>query len=181
MKNKTTQGLGNENVLSFPKHDSLKYWRLKSNVNSHMSIQYVNHWESRSFPDLVGDKWCLQRKYMCRQHETLDYRNFHKPLSNSCYRSGKRQLNGYLFFNWYLRLGNQTFDFLMLGQQNFCYEKHFSSVPPPAINNDRSLTSSIWFLEMLASNSSTFWSVHFEFDYGGSVAATGFPQYRGLS
>ena len=28
MKNKTTQGLGNKNLLSFPKHDSLKYWRL---------------------------------------------------------------------------------------------------------------------------------------------------------
>ena len=42
MKNKTTQGLGNENLLSFPKHDSLKYLKLKSNVNSHMSIQYVN-------------------------------------------------------------------------------------------------------------------------------------------
>jgi hypothetical protein len=26
-----------------------------------------------------------------------------------------------------------------LGQQNFCHEKHFSSVPPPTINNDRSL------------------------------------------
>jgi hypothetical protein len=25
MKNKTTQGLGNKNLLSFPKHDSLKY------------------------------------------------------------------------------------------------------------------------------------------------------------
>jgi hypothetical protein len=42
MKNKTTQGLGNKKILSFPKHDSLKYWRLKSNVNSDMSIQYVN-------------------------------------------------------------------------------------------------------------------------------------------
>ena len=43
MKNKTTQGLVNKNVLSFPKHDSLKCRRrLKSNVNSHMSIQYVN-------------------------------------------------------------------------------------------------------------------------------------------
>ena len=41
MKNKTTQGMGNKNLFSFPKHDSLKYWRLKSNVNSHMSIQYV--------------------------------------------------------------------------------------------------------------------------------------------
>jgi hypothetical protein len=33
----------------FPKHDSLKYWRLKSNVNSHMSIQYVNQPESLSW------------------------------------------------------------------------------------------------------------------------------------
>jgi hypothetical protein len=48
MKNKTTQGLGNKNVLSFPKHDSLKYWRLKSNVSSHMSIHYVNQSESLS-------------------------------------------------------------------------------------------------------------------------------------
>ena len=48
MKNKTTQGLGNKNVLSFPKHDSLKYWRLKSNVNNHISIQYVNQSEIQS-------------------------------------------------------------------------------------------------------------------------------------
>ena len=48
MKNKTTQGLGNKNSLSFPKHDSLKYSRLKSNGNSHMSIQYVNQSESLS-------------------------------------------------------------------------------------------------------------------------------------
>jgi hypothetical protein len=39
MKNKTTQGLGNENVLSFPNHDhdSLKYRRLK-NLNSHICL-----------------------------------------------------------------------------------------------------------------------------------------------
>jgi hypothetical protein len=36
MKNKTTQGLGNKKLLSFLKHDSLKYRRLKSNVNNHM-------------------------------------------------------------------------------------------------------------------------------------------------
>ena len=48
MKNKTTQGLGDKNLLSFPKHDSLKYRRLKSNVDSHMSIQYVNQSESLS-------------------------------------------------------------------------------------------------------------------------------------
>ena len=41
MKNKTTRRLGNEILLSFPKHDSLKYLRQISNVNSHVSIQYI--------------------------------------------------------------------------------------------------------------------------------------------
>ena len=48
MENKTTQGLGKKNVLPFPQHDSFKYWRLKSNVNSHMPIQYINQSESLS-------------------------------------------------------------------------------------------------------------------------------------
>jgi hypothetical protein len=42
MKNKTSQGFGNKNLLSFPKHDSLKYWRLKSNVNSSSVICQYN-------------------------------------------------------------------------------------------------------------------------------------------
>jgi hypothetical protein len=42
---KTIQGLGNKNVLSFPKHDCIA---LKSNVNSRMSIQYVNQSKSVS-------------------------------------------------------------------------------------------------------------------------------------
>jgi hypothetical protein len=56
MKSKTTEGLGNKNLLLFPKHVALKYWRLESNVNSHMSIQYVNQSESLSwsFYDLWG-------------------------------------------------------------------------------------------------------------------------------
>jgi hypothetical protein len=46
---KKTQGLGNKNLLSFPKHDSLKYWRLKTNVNSHMSMTIgINQSESLS-------------------------------------------------------------------------------------------------------------------------------------
>jgi hypothetical protein len=46
MKNKTTQALRIKNLLSSSKHDSLKYCgRLKSNVNSHMSIQYVSQSE----------------------------------------------------------------------------------------------------------------------------------------
>jgi hypothetical protein len=87
MKNNlTTQGLGKQNLLSFLKQDSLKYWRPKTAMST---VIYVNQSESlsRSFSDLLGDKWRLQRKYMCRQHETLDCRKFHKPLSNSCHRS----------------------------------------------------------------------------------------------
>jgi hypothetical protein len=42
-------GLSNRNVLSFPEHGSFNYWRLKSNVNSHMSIQYVKQSESLSY------------------------------------------------------------------------------------------------------------------------------------
>ena len=42
MKSKTAQIFGNKNLLSFPKAI------LKSNVNSHMSIQYVNQSESLS-------------------------------------------------------------------------------------------------------------------------------------
>ena len=48
MKNKTSQGLGIKNLLSFPKHDSLDFCRLKSNVNGRMSIQSVNQSESLS-------------------------------------------------------------------------------------------------------------------------------------
>jgi hypothetical protein len=39
MKNKTTQGLGNRNLLSFPKHDSLKYWLLNKQYNMCKSIR----------------------------------------------------------------------------------------------------------------------------------------------
>ena len=37
MKNKTTQGLGNKTLLSFPKYDSNT--EDKSNVNSHLTMQ----------------------------------------------------------------------------------------------------------------------------------------------
>ena len=99
---KAIQGLGNKKIFSFSKHDSFKYWRLKSNVNSHMSIQCLNQSESSSFSDLSGGKCCFQRKYMCRQHEILHCRKLYKQLSNSCHRSGKGhvwQLNGILFGN----------------------------------------------------------------------------------
>jgi hypothetical protein len=43
-------------------------------------------------------------------------------------------MGGYLFFNLYWRLGKKYYD-----QQNFYQEKHFSSVPTPAINNERLL------------------------------------------
>jgi hypothetical protein len=36
-------------------------------------------------------------------------------------------------------LGNQIFDFLMVGQQNFATKKIYLRCQPPTINNDRSL------------------------------------------
>ena len=115
MKNKTTQGLGNKNLLSFPKHDSFEYWRLKSNNNSHTVCQNNKQINQSHYLDhFSGDKWCLQRKYICRQHETLDFENdtssyqihvtevVKDMCDNFCkvFRQG-----GYLFFNCYLRLG----------------------------------------------------------------------------
>jgi hypothetical protein len=82
-KNKTTQGLSNTNLLSFPKHDSLKNWRLKSNVNSHILIQYVNQSESLSwsFSDLSGDNVRVFKENTCADNmPTLDCRKFHKQL-----------------------------------------------------------------------------------------------------
>jgi hypothetical protein len=74
MKNKTTQGLGNKTLLSFPKYDSNT--EDKSNVNSHLTMQCneIQHNTTQrnttqqseslswSFSDLSGGKWCLQRK-----------------------------------------------------------------------------------------------------------------------
>jgi hypothetical protein len=153
MKNETTQGLGNKKLSSYPKHDSLKYWNLKGNVNSHMPIQYENQSESLSwsFSDLSGGKWCLQRKYMCRQHETLDCRKLHKQLSNSCHRSGKRhvwQLIGILLWRFWPGVGiyfvtdiwgwEKFFEFLINNgwMSKFFTEKGFLFGATPAINND---------------------------------------------
>jgi hypothetical protein len=116
MKNKTTQGLGNRNLLSFPKHDSFEYWRLKSNNNSHTVCQnnmQIN--QSHYLDHFSGDKWCLQRKYIIMQTTwNFGLWKWHKQLSNSCHRGGKGHVwqlwqvfrqGGYLFFNCYLRLG----------------------------------------------------------------------------
>jgi hypothetical protein len=70
MKNNTTQGLSNKNVLSFPKLDSLKYWKL-STVICQYNICTVNQsellsWSSirhayghpRIYQNLVASKKC---------------------------------------------------------------------------------------------------------------------------
>jgi hypothetical protein len=44
--------------------------RVNSSVHQSESLSWL-------FSDLSGGKWCLQRKYMCRQHETLDRRKLH--------------------------------------------------------------------------------------------------------
>ena len=113
-------------------------------VNSHISIQYVNqsHYILIISP-FVGRQRCLQRKYMYRQNETLDCRKYHKLLSNSCHRSGKGHVwnwivsvkvfgqSGYLFFNRYLRLGNQIF-LLFNGWVSKIFAKNISlRCPPP--------------------------------------------------
>ena len=47
---------------------------------------------------------------------------------------------GYLFFNWYLRLGEKFVNFLMVGSAKCLPRKNFFFVTTPAINNERSLT-----------------------------------------
>ena len=42
MKNKTTQGLGNKNLLSFPKHEILKT-KLSTVICQCINIIYLNH------------------------------------------------------------------------------------------------------------------------------------------
>jgi hypothetical protein len=72
MKNKTTEGLGNKNLMSFPEHDSLKYWRLKINVN--VAQSYVNTiCESIRVTILIIFRFVGRQRY---------------PLLNSCHRSG---------------------------------------------------------------------------------------------
>ena len=120
-----------------------------------LSLQYVNQSESQpsSFSELSGDKWCLQRKYMCRQHKTLHcIRKLHKKLSNSYQRSGKGHVTTewhlsvtflargrFLFFNWYLKLGKKIPTFLMVGSAKFLSRKIFLLGAILTINNDRSL------------------------------------------
>jgi hypothetical protein len=48
-----------------------------SNVNCHMLIQNTILIIFRFIR-----RWCLQRKYMCRQHETLHCRKLHKSYEN---------------------------------------------------------------------------------------------------
>jgi hypothetical protein len=99
-ENKTTQGLGYTFIVISKAWLTQINGNVNGNVNSHMSTLYINKSESLSwsFSNLSGGKWCLQRKYMCRQHETLDCRKLHKLLSNSCHRSGK----------WCVSYGNAT-------------------------------------------------------------------------
>ena len=152
MKNKTIEGLGNKNLLPFPKHHSFKYWRLKSNVNSHISIQCVSQSESLSWTfvrrQMVSPKkvhvqttwnFRLQKiahaviKLMLQKGErtcvTTDWYPFVKFLAKG----------GYLFLNWYLRLGKIIFDFI-IWISKVCARENISLGSPSAINNDRSLS-----------------------------------------
>jgi hypothetical protein len=79
MKKKTIQGLGDKNLLSFPKQQS-SICQIWQDVNSHMSIQYVNQSES-----LYLDHFpiCWEANGDSKESTCAN------PLSNSCHRSGK--------------------------------------------------------------------------------------------
>jgi hypothetical protein len=87
---------------------------------------------------------------MSRQHKILHFRKLHKQLSNSCYRNGKWhvwQLNGillardgYLFLNWYSRLGKEKFWLFNGWISKIVTKKNISLRYHPRHNNDRSLT-----------------------------------------
>jgi hypothetical protein len=149
-ENKTTAGLGNKIiVISEPWWlgiEILKTIKQCQHYNSRMSIQYVNQSESLSwsFSDLSGGKWCLHRKYMCRQHETLDCRKLHKYIvinethvtevvKDMCdnywmvyvYFCKVLARGGYLFFGYLFGI------FSWLDQQNVYQENHPTSVPFP--------------------------------------------------
>jgi hypothetical protein len=89
MKNKTTQGLGNKNLLSFPKHDSkIKKQCQQSYVNTICNLHHLS-----------GGKWCLQRKYMCRQHVTLHCRKLHKQFNiKRTYTCRKKTSMSFIYF-----------------------------------------------------------------------------------
>jgi hypothetical protein len=96
-KKKKTQGLGNKNLSSFPKYDSLKYWRLKNNVNRLTSIQHVNQSESLSLSFSVRRQVVSPKKV--HVHPTWNFRLQKIAQADSCHRSGKGyvwQLNGIL-------------------------------------------------------------------------------------
>ena len=140
MKNKTTQGLGNKNVLSFPKHDSLRCWRLKRNVNSHISIQYVNldHFpicqeaNGVSKKSKCADSMKLYTAENCtsnyQTHVTGAIKGQHDNwmVSLASFWPGV----GIYIFNWYLRLVFWLFNG-WIRRKTF-----FSLVPFPTINNE---------------------------------------------
>jgi hypothetical protein len=143
-ENKTTRGLCNIMLLLiFPKHDSLKYWRLNP-IDSYRYVLKSIRFIILTFSDLSGGKWTgVSKESTCADNImfTLYTAEVHKQLSNSCHRGDigyTRQLNGISFvtflarsdsfFNWYLSFWNWV---NWLDQQNFYQEKHFSSMLPP--------------------------------------------------
>jgi hypothetical protein len=116
-----------------------------------MSIQYVNQSESLSwsFSDLSGGKWCLQRKYMCRQHGTLDCRKLHKQYQTRVTEVVKDMCDNWTFckvfwpgmgFYFLIDIWGWVKIFLTfwwLDRKNFYQERHFFLFicPNPAFKN----------------------------------------------
>jgi hypothetical protein len=67
-------------------HWNIENWKAMSTVLCQYDIQineshYLDH-----FPICQEANGVSQRKYICRQHETLDGRKLHKQLSNSYHK-----------------------------------------------------------------------------------------------
>jgi hypothetical protein len=118
MKNKRTQELGNKNLLSFPKHNSLK-----NNANSHMSIQCVG-------VIILIIFWFVRRQMVSPKKvhvQTTWNFTLQKIASNACHRSGHVwQLSWYPFLTLgkKLRLGKKK-DFLMVGSAKCLQRKTY--------------------------------------------------------
>jgi hypothetical protein len=105
-----TRWLGDKNVLSFPTHGSIKYWRLKSNVNSHMWIQYVQFVRRQMVsPNKVHVHTTWNINYTA-ENCTSSYQTHVTEVVKDMCENWKVIVfgqGGYLFFNWYLRLAKK--------------------------------------------------------------------------
>jgi hypothetical protein len=145
MKNNTTQGLGNENLLSFPWLTEILETEKQcqqSYVNTicesiRVTLLIIFRFVGRQI--VSPKKLLVQTTWIFRLQKIWQAVNYQARVTEVV-KDMCDKLNGYLFFNWYLRLGNQILDFLMVGSARLLPRKTFLFSATPVINNNRSLT-----------------------------------------